>query len=398
MEDENKSNIPKIKIQRKYLENVEDKNYINNKLPLAKVKTSPSSFLQSIAELEKKEEEEKKAKQLEKVQFLRNKEREIVLKRKKRIDDLTKINTPKYISKKDYITADEKEQKRLMEEEALLQKEIKKRKMRLQPISSHELDKFSREVQRNEKMFKEELGMKKIQMKQLWQERKNLLPEYKSKFFEYNVENEDELEKNMKKKKDEMLLNEKRKIEFGEDVLKNFQPKYNDILKNKREENIKKMNGVNKFKDIKELDNKLKKISSKITQSQPKNFKLTNKFVIDEADGGKRKVKKLVPLDKPIDYLTEERIIKMRNSTNPTSHKWENMLKSDNNVYNNIEKVKMQAELLQNKADTKKQLLKHEKGTGNINLVDDLNNEITNLYIGSIQAKLEILKKIGKKD
>ena len=30
-----------------------------------------------------------------------------------------------------------------------------------------------------------------------------------------------------------------------------------------------------------------------------------------------------------------------------------------------------------------------------INQIDDLNNEISNLYIGSIKAKLQILKKIG---
>ena len=105
---------------------------------------------------------------------MRNRELEIIRRRKNKIDNLTKVNTPKYIQKKNYTTAEEKEQKRLKEEEALLQIEIKKRKMKLQPISSQELNKFSKEVQRNEKIFKEELGMKKIQMKELWQERKNL--------------------------------------------------------------------------------------------------------------------------------------------------------------------------------------------------------------------------------
>ena len=102
--------------------------------------------------------------------------------------------------------------------------------------------------------------------------------------------------------------------------------------------------------------------------------------------------------------MTEERNKnKNRNLLTPTTNsyenkanKWENMLLSDNNVFNNIEKIKMEAELLQNKADTKRLLLRNEKGTGNIKLVDDLNNEISNLYIGSIQAKLQILKTIGK--
>ena len=394
----------KIKLQKRYISSIEEKNVINNKLPINQLKTSPTSFLKSIEELEKKEEEEKEAKKLEKYQNLRNRELEIIRRRKNKIDNLTKVNTPKYIQKKNYITAEEKEQKRLMEEEALLQKEIKKRKMRLQPISSQELNKFSKEVQRNEKIFQEELGMKKIQMKQLWQERKNLLPEYKSKFLEYNIDNEEKMKEQLILKKERIKQDVKERIKFGEDVIKNFKPQLNSKLKNEREENIKKLNGVNKHNDIKELGDKLKKISNKIALSQPKNFKLTNKFIISEADGGKRNIKKLVPLDKYRDYLTEKRLKKEKTSNfftpNTNSYekinKWDNMLNSDKNVYNNIERIKIEAELLQNKADSKRQLLKQEKGTGNINLVDDLNNEITNLYIGSIQAKLQILKKIGK--
>ena len=49
--------------------------------------------------------------------------------------------------------------------------------------------------------------------------------------------------------------------------------------------------------------------------------------------------------------------------------------------------------MLQNKADSKKKLLKND--AININNIDEVNNEISNLYIGSIKAKLQILKKIG---
>ena len=401
IEREDKVPQSKLLLQKNYLSNIEDKKNINNKLP--ELKTSPSSFLNTIEELEKKEEKEKEVQKLEKYQKLRNKELEIIRRRKNRIDTITKSNAPKYIAKKDYTTAEEKEKKRLMEEEALLQKEIKTRKMKLQPISSQELDKFCKEVQRNEKLFQEELGMKKIQMKELWQERKNLLPEYKSKFFEFNKQNEDKMKEELILKKERIKQDVKERIKYGEDVIKNLQPKLNNKLKNEREENIKKLKGVNKQKDIKDLGNKLKKISKKIVLSQPKNFKLTKKFVIGEGEGGKR-IKKLVPLDTYKDYLTEERNKnKNRNLLTPTTNsyenkanKWENMLLSDNNVFNNIEKIKMEAELLQNKADTKRLLLRNEKGTGNIKLVDDLNNEISNLYIGSIQAKLQILKTIGK--
>ena len=406
MENENKI-LPssKIKLQKKYISNIEEKNVMNNKIPTKQLKTSPTTFLKSIEELEKKEEKEKEAKKLEKYQFLRNRELEIMRARKNKIDNLINenMNAPKYIQKKNYTTAEEKEQKRLMEEEAFVKKEIKKRKLKLQPISSYELNKFSKEVQRNEKIFQEELGMKKIQMKELWQERKNLLPEYKSKFFEYNKQNDEKMKEELILKKERIKQDVRERIKFGEDVMKNFQPQLNNKLKSEREKNIKKLEGVNKHKDIKELGNKLKQISNKIALSQPKNFQLTNKFIIDKADGGKRKIKKLVPLDRYKDYLTEKRLKNnSRDLLTPNANsydkvnKWENMLNSDKNVYNNIEKIKMEAQILQDKADTKRQLLKHEQGTGNINMVDNLNNEISNLYIESIQAKLQILKKIGK--
>ena len=406
MDNEKNISISKTKLQRNYTNDIEEKNYINNKIPIPinKIKSPASSILQSIEELEKKEEEEKEAKKFAKYQNLRTRELEIIRRRKNRIDTLAKVTTPKYVPKKDYITAEEREEKRLMEEEGLVKKEIKRRKLKLQPISSYELNKFSKEVQRNEKMFQEELGQKKEQMKLLWQERKNLIPEYKSKFSEYNITNEEKMRDEMILKKERIKQDVKDRIKFGEDVIKNKQPKYNIQLKNEREKNIQKLIGVNKYQDIKEVENKLKKISNKVTQSQPKKFKLNNKFVIKEAEGGKRYIKKLVPLDKAPDYLTEERIVKMKNPLTPginsydKVNKWENMLNDDkNNIFNNIEKIKLEADILQNKADTKKQLLKHEKGSGNLNLVDDLNNEISNLYIGSIQAKLQILKKIGKK-
>ena len=405
MDNENKVKPNNKKnLQKRYISNIEEKNIINNKIPLSQIKTSPSAFLKSMEELEKKEEEQKEAKRLEKFKILRNRELEIVKRRKDKIVNLINVKTPKYIMKKDYTTADEKEEKRLREEEALVQKEIKKRKMRLQSISSQELNKFSKEVQRNEKIFMEEQDMKKMQMRQLWQERKNLLPEYKSKFYEYNKQNED-------KKKEELILRKEKtkqevreRIKYGEDISKYFQPPLNNKLKNKREQNIKKIEGIDKYNDIKELGNKLKKLSNKIALSQPKNFKLSNKFIIEKADG-KRKIKKLVPLDNYKDYLTEERIKnEKKNMLTPNTksyeklNKWENMLNSDKNVYNNINQVKLEAELLQNKADAKKQLLKQEKGTGNGTRVDDLNNEISNLYIGSIQAKLQILKKIRNQE
>ena len=174
-------------------------------------------------------------------------------------------------------------------------------------------------------------------------------------------------------KKERIKQDVKERMKFSEEVIKNFQPQLSNKLKTEREAKINKLKGVNKYKDIKDLGDKLKNKSNKIVSSQPKNFKLTNKFIIREADGGKKKIKKLVPIDKYKDYLTEKRLKneKMRHLLTPNTNsydkinKWENMLNGNKNIYNNIQKIKMEADLLQNKADTKRQLLKHEKGNGN---------------------------------
>ena len=395
--------IPRIKIQKRYAEEIDNKYYINNNLPTSHLKPSNTTFFKSLDEIiqkEKEEKAEKALKRIEKYKSLRIKELEIIKNRKNRIDNLTKINTQKYIIRRDYIPPEEKDQKRLMEEEWLVYKEKRMRRMKLYPISSEELDKFSKNVKRNENIIQEELGEKKIQMKQFWQLRKNLLPEYKSKFNDFNKEKEDK-EKELKLK-EEKHMKEVKKIQFGENIIKKFQPTNNYILQNEREEKIKKLLGIDKLNDIKELDNKIRLNSKKITLSLPKNFDTSNKFSITKASG-RKKIIKLVPLEKPIDYLNDsERGIKRRNISPENNsysnvNKWEKMLNDDNDIYNNILKVKTEANLLENKADAKRQILEYKKRSGKTYDVDELNNEITNLYIASLQAKFQILKKIGKK-
>ena len=401
LDKEKMQNNSRYNLQKDYTKNIEEKNYFSQKLP-KHITTSPSSFLESLEKAEKKLQNEKSVqeelKRKEKFENLRSKELAIVRMRKKKFDELSKVNYPKYIPKKDYITAEENELKRKREEAALIEKEIKKRKMRLQPINSAELDKFSREVQKNEKMILKELGQKIYQMKQIWQERKSLLPEYKSKFMEQNMENENKLKEELILKQERIKKEVNDRKQFGEEVKKNFLPQQNNNLKKEREENIKKIKGINKYKDIKNLGIKLRSISNRLVLSQPKNFPI-KKYGIEE-ENNKKMIKILKPLDKPKDYLAEERNKKSKENNNQpiyksyvNENKWENILNSNNNVYNNIEQIKMEAQILQNKADSKKELLKND--AVDVKVIDDVNNEISNLYIGSIKAKLQILKKIG---
>ena len=403
LDKEKMHHASRFSLQKNYIRNIEEKNLFAQKLP-KEIKTSPSSpssFIDTLGKMEKQIENEKIAeedkKKKEKYENLRTKELAIIHNRKKKIDDLLKISHPKYKPKKDYITAEENEIKRKREEEALIEREIKKRKMKLQPINSAELDKFSREVQKNEKMILKKLGQKKFQMQKIWQERKSLLPEYRSKFMEQNMENEIKIKEELILKQERIKKEVQDRIRFGEEVMKNFKPQQNDKLKTEREEKIKQLKGINKLKDIKKLGIRLKNISNRLVLSQPKNFPIKKTGNEEE---NKKNIKILKPLDKVIDYLAEERIKKNKdNNYQPTyksyvkENKWENMLNSNNNMYNNIEKIKMEAQILQNKADSKKKLLQND--AINVDNIDNVNNEISSLYIGSIKAKLQILKKMG---
>ena len=159
--------------------------------------------LLSLEEDEQKEKEEKQKKFEKKLQLFRERELEREKERKKLIDKINNISTPqannKYIPKKNYITYEEKEEQRKMRQEALYKLEIEKRKLRYKPISSEELNNFSNEVRKNEKILKTELDKKKKQMEELWKERKNLLPKFHSKFMNLNIDMDNEA-KNEKKK------------------------------------------------------------------------------------------------------------------------------------------------------------------------------------------------------
>ena len=291
-----------------------------------------------------------------------------------------------------------------MEEEYLLSLEKQKRKLKFSPISSEELNKFSDEVKKNEKQLKAELELKKMQMNALWKERKSLLPKYHSKFMEQNIENEnmakEEMIQKMNKPKEERL----ERMNFGKGVLRNFQPKIlNDNLRIEREKRIKELKGVNRYENIKELRNKLKEKSNKLIQSQPKNFSLNNKFKIEESVAQKQ-AKKLKNDNEKVDYLLEKR--KKRSLKSPEElhnsnsakkiSKWRKMLDDkDENVYSNVNQIRMEADLLQNQAKEKEELLKQKKGDNNIKNTEELSQEITNLYIDSIQAKLQILNKLA---
>jgi len=361
--------------------------------------------LLSLEEDEQKEKEEKQKKFEKKLQLFRERELEREKERKKIIDKINNISTQqtnnKYIPKKNYITYEEKEEQRKMKQEALYKLEIEKRKLRYKPISSEELINFSNEVKKNEKILKTELDKKKKQMEELWKERKNLLPKFHSKFMNLNIDMDNEAKNEKKSLQEEKIKNKELGVYFGKEIMKTYQPKIvNDKLKTEREQRINDLKGINRLGNIKELKNKIKQKTNRIVQSQPKQFNKNNIFVVEETVA-EQQAKKLT--GKPVDYLLELRKEKskidldklIQSNSAKKMKKWKEMLdKEGNNIYDNVEKIKIQAAIMDDKAKNIKEILKH--GGNKSPERDELNHEASNLYMNSIEAKLQILNKILK--
>ena len=83
----------------------------------------------------------------------------------------------------------------------------------------------------------------------------------------------------------------------------------------------------------------------------------------------------------------------MQNNSAEKVKKWKEILNNeDNNLYDKVENIKIQAAVMENKAKSISKLLKNGGSVGTTK--QELNQEASNLYINSIHAKLQILNKM----
>ncbi len=262
---------------------------------------------------------------------------------------LININWLKEYSNRNYFLWEKKEKERKDKEESLISLENKKRKMMYCPISSEELNKFSNEVRNNQLKLKNDLKLKKIQLEELWRERKELIPSYKSKFELSNMKRDNDFKQQEILKKEKILENRLERINFSQDVSKYFKPKYiNDKLKNERLERIQELSGTNKKNEIKALSNRLKLKSIQIVRSQPKNFKIDNNFVIQDTVA-EQQAKKIKRKEERERNLTSDKnnIKNDDNDEDNIAHqvkKWKNILKNNGKIFNVEENEKIKKE------------------------------------------------------
>ena len=343
-------------------------------------------------EIEKKMNEEKIKKK--KYEEMRNTEKKIVQKRKivnfnfhKNIMNRNWINV--FINNKKYLSWDEKEKERIKNEENLILLSNNQRKDMNKSITNEELNEFSIKVKNDEIKKNFELKKKKKQLQELWKERKEQLPRYKSKFLMINIQNDNKLKNDIILKKEKIKENMNERLNFSSEIAKKFRPKLTDEkLKKERIKKINELNGKNKQKNIKELCNKLKMKSIKIVNSQPKNFKKKNVFKTSKS-------------------VIEQQILKLQN--------YKKIESNDNNKKDNInfinseyapnEKFNSEENIIKNWIinNKYKTINKTKENSKNFNTkINIFNNTIRQLnkekeykqYINHIKYKLKLLNQL----
>ena len=363
------------------------------------------------------EEKEKKKKELEKI---RMKELERIRERKRenkeKLDHIREHANDKAENENKYLfKVLENQYKKKVEQE--IKKEIlkKREKMREGTVSREEIIEFDKKQKELELKRIVEMEEEKKKLKEQWKQTKEILPKFESSMMQKLKEEENqkkemkELEENKKKSKIKEIKN------YSQTVQKLFLPKINENVKKEREERIKNLNVKNNIKKIQRKKNNGRILLVKPDPNKPKKYGWKLKLELENKDEqnnslynhknenpnlrSKSAHKKIKPLEKMPDYLTEMRLEKVKNEErnhNTSQRKyrpynWDKMLKNGNLV-ENVEIIKQKAEILENQAKMNEKLL-------NSNNENDINlqQKVSNYLIDAIKAKLSILDNIGKK-
>ncbi len=346
----------------------------------------------------------------------RLKELELIQKRNK--ENLEKINFIKnYMNEKpanenEYLFKVLEKNFKLREEKEI-KKEIskKKEKMNQNFYTKTQLEEFDKKLKENELKRILEVEEEKKRLKMQWKIIKHNLPKFESQFYQKikNEENEIKEKKEIEDFKKKIKLKEIKN--YSEAVQKLFLPKIDENIKKEREDRIKHLlvkNNIQKHHTkknqrillVKPDPNKPKKYKWDLKLNSIEEKKEINEIKkIKQNKSRSKSANKHKPMAKPPDYLTEMRIQKGnhdRNINSSLSHyrgkQWEKMINDNKNtLIENVEKIKIKAEQIENKAKMNEILL-NTKGEINI----EMQENVSNMLIDAIKAKLTILENINK--
>lgn len=360
-------------------------------------------------EIRKKFKEKEKA--IEKKQSKMNEE--ILLKYKPYINQKPEKTKKNYLYNQRY-------EKFMKKEEKYFQKNQEKNKEQKDKLKFkfEEIEKFSQEFDEKIESRKYELEQKSMELSQKWNENKEKLPKNNNYQSVQNLNKQKLLEE----EKQNELRHEKAK-QFAEDIRENHSPEVDPKKRMQLQMVIHALedpkNAAQKYTLKKQKKNRI--IIKKRDNTKPSKYKWELKLDPnpEKEENYIKKPKKInllpitrttteIPVKKP-DYLQEiinKRNKKRSNSSkgrenyedeftgiNKKSEKWENeMNKNDMNLIDNINNVQNKVEILEQEAEEKEKLLKMKGGIENN---PELGKQVSSLLIDSIEAKLNMIKKMN---
>ena len=363
--------------------------------------------------IKKKKEEEERKKSLEQIRL---KELERIQKRSK--ENLEKIQFIKeHVNDK---PANENvylfkvlETQYKEKEENEIKKEIMKHKERIKEnfITKEEINEFQKKQKENELKRLAEVEEERKKLHEQWKKTRKNLPKFESSIMQKVKMEEEQMkeQKEMEEFKRKIKLKEIKN--YSDAVTKLFLPKIDENIKKEREDRIKHLLVKNNIQKHHTKKNQ-RILLVKPDPNKPKKYKwdlklnsIEEKKEINEINKIKvyksrsKSANKHKPMAKPPDYLTEMRLQKGNNDRNINSSlshyrgkHWEKMINDNKNtLIENVEKIKIKAEQIENKAKMNEILLNNK---GEINI--EMQENVSNMLIDAIKAKLTILENINK--
>ena len=381
-------------------------------------------------ELEEKEKEDKK-KKLDILEEFKKKERAIQQKRYKEymkkalifknfMAEKPKLKLNEYLYNKNL-------EKFTQEEDKAIRLENNKRKELMKSISREEFKVFALNYDAKKEKIKNQTEEKTIKLTEEWKKRRNLLPTYVSSFSEAaKAENKNREEEEILKNEKMMELINKKK-NYCKILKEEKQPVINKKLRQKKLDEINRLENPKQYFIKNTLTNKKNKriILKKRDPDKPSKFKWKLKLELDPFDNFNnsdtandiliKKPKKIKisssfekkehkQQEKKPDYLRQiiNKRLEKKSMSNKnilltpknTAEKWEKIInKFKGNIVNNVNNIQQKVDVIDREVINKEKKLKFEGGMG---YNPELGQEISNLLLDSIGAKLSLLNKLAK--
>ena len=401
----------KEEYQQKIKEYEKQSNEIKEKMK--KDKLISSKRREKELEQNEKEDLDKKEKLF---QERKEKEHNMFLKRKKEIEEKYDISKP-FMKKKfkkserDYLYYKNKEQFELNEQLLVDRVNMQKKEF----ITLQDIKENVERLKEQKEILDEEIKEKKRKLKDMWINRSQILPSFKSQISKICEEDDKEKYMNYEDKKRKIAELENHKIEYSKkNIPKPLISKKLKVLREKRlikedknsvlltEKNNKKRNNFYYVSPPKKKieNNNLEKETNDYSNIKNSDDENLNNLI------SKRQKRFLKPIqihhpkpEKPINYLDD--IIKKRQSEEKRSHKkirvdinLNNSETQTGNIIEQLDIIKGQTDALDNEVKQKKEFMKLNGGYEQNPLLGD---ELGDMLLESIQAKLNVISQLKKK-